>query len=171
MIKETLMKGLEKKNSLKNGLTPNQLRAIPCLVQNPNISEAAEQAGIARATIYEWLKIPAFRNELESQRVISYEETLAKFYSLGDLAIKAYAMALDTYEHRRAAASDFFRHLARAKEVFVNAQRSSETARSQDAVLKRLKDIEKKLAERKETDQLEPRVGKLKKRSGSKEKS
>jgi hypothetical protein len=121
--------------------------------------------------VYEWLKLPAFREELDRQRVISYDETLAKFYSLGDLAIHAYTIALDTFEHRRAAASDFFRHLARAKEVLVNAHRSSETARSQDAILKRLEDLEKKLAERKEPDPPEPRVVKLKKRPRLKEKN
>jgi hypothetical protein len=156
---------------LENGLTPKQRNAIPYLVQYPNISEAAEQAGIARATIYEWMKIPAFREELERQRVISYDELLAKFYSLGNLAIKAYAISLDCYEYRRAAASDFFRHLARAKEVYVNTQRSSETARSQDAILRRLEDIEKKLAVIMETYPREAKVVKLKERPGSKEKN
>jgi len=161
----------QKETSVGGGLSAKQKHAIPYLVQNPNISEAAEQAGISRATVYEWLKVPAFREELERQRVISYDETLAKFYSLGDMAIKAYAIALDCYEYRRAAASDFFRHLAKAKEVYVNAQRSSETARSQDAILKRLEDIEKKLSARKETDPPEPSAVKLKRRSGAKEKN
>jgi hypothetical protein len=150
------------------GLSAKQMHTIPYLVQNPNISEAVEEAGISRATVYEWLKVPAFREELDRQRAISYDETLAKFYSLGDLAIKAYAIALDSFEHRRAAASDFFKHLARAKEGYVNTQRANETARSQDAILKRLEEIEKTLAMRK-PEQPESSVVKLKRRTGAKE--
>jgi len=140
-------------------------------MRNPNISEAAEQAKISRAVVYEWLKQPEFREELERQRAVSYDETLAKFYSLGGAALDSYREAFGYYQTKWPAARDFFRQLARTKELSVNAQRASETARRDDAILKRLEDIEKKLAAIKETDRPEPSVVKLKRRSGSKKKN
>ena len=161
----------QKETSVGGGLSAKQKHAIPYLVQNPNISEAAEQAGISRATVYEWLKVPAFREELERQRLISYDETLAEFHSLGGAALDSYREAFGYYQTKWPAARDFFRQLARTKELSVNAQRASETARRDDAILKRLEDIEKKLAAIKATDPPEPSVVKLKRRSGSKKKN
>ena len=45
----------------RSNLTHRQLRAIECLVTIPIVAEAARNAGVSRATLYRWLKTPAFR--------------------------------------------------------------------------------------------------------------
>lgn len=45
-------------------VTPKQARGIMALLTEPTIAAAAERAKVAPKTIYEWLKLPAFRDEL-----------------------------------------------------------------------------------------------------------
>jgi hypothetical protein len=154
----------ESKNNQDNGLSPKQMRVIPYMVEYPSMTEAAEKSGVSRNTLYEWMKIPAFRDELEKQRFILYDEMLSTFFMLGDRAIEAYADELGTYR-RRAAASDIIRLLAKTKENSANVQRLNEMARRQDEVLKRLANIEAALPQKKQVTY--KRKTRLKKQEGS----
>ena len=42
-------------------LTHRQHRAIECLITCPTKADAAREAGVSLATLYRWLKTPAFR--------------------------------------------------------------------------------------------------------------
>ena len=44
-----------------SNLTHTQHRAIECLLMSPTVVDAAKKAGVSRATLYRWLKNPAFR--------------------------------------------------------------------------------------------------------------
>ena len=56
-------------------LTHRQYRAIECLVMSKTIADAARKAGVGRATLYRWLKDPAFRAAYEGRLA----ETLSYF--------------------------------------------------------------------------------------------
>ncbi|MCH7912984.1 MAG: hypothetical protein IH856_08095 [Deltaproteobacteria bacterium] len=55
-------------NGVKEQLSDKQLRVIPHLLAAPSIEEGCKQAKVARATVYEWLKSEAFRDELKRHR-------------------------------------------------------------------------------------------------------
>ena len=48
-------------NNKAHTLTPSQTRAIAALLREPSTEAAAEATGVARSTIYRWLKEPDFR--------------------------------------------------------------------------------------------------------------
>jgi len=52
----------------EGGLTERQVKAIPHLVAATTYDQGCRDAKIARNTLYEWLKDPAFKDELKSQR-------------------------------------------------------------------------------------------------------
>ena len=54
------------------GLTDRQLRAIPAILEGPTIEAAARAAGVAKVTLYEWLKQDPFREKLEAARAELY---------------------------------------------------------------------------------------------------
>lgn len=54
------------------GLTPRQYKAIEALLEAPTITAAAHAAGVARVTLYEWLKQGPFREALETARASLY---------------------------------------------------------------------------------------------------
>ena len=55
-------------------LTPRQYKAIEALLEAPTITAAAQAAGVARVTLYAWLKLEPFRNTLETARAAIYRE-------------------------------------------------------------------------------------------------
>jgi len=57
-------------------LTPGQMTLLTFLVGNPDVSAAAEAVGISRATVYRWMREPAFKEELNSQRNEIFLEAL-----------------------------------------------------------------------------------------------
>ena len=52
----------------RSSLTRRQLHVLPFLISNPSIELAAKQAGISAKQIFDWLKQPAFRQELENRK-------------------------------------------------------------------------------------------------------
>ncbi len=57
-------------------ITVKQARLIPYLVASPSIEEACKRARVSKATVYEWLKDEAFRQELKRQRDAVIERAL-----------------------------------------------------------------------------------------------
>jgi len=49
-------------------LTGRQLRAIAVILTAPNMEAAAHRARVGRTTLYQWLREPAFRDELNRQQ-------------------------------------------------------------------------------------------------------
>ncbi len=49
-------------------LSPRQTAALPYIASEPNLSEGARAAQIAKSTLMRWMQEPAFRAELERVR-------------------------------------------------------------------------------------------------------
>ena len=83
-------------------LTTKQQRALPylvtapsVLVTAPSVAQGAEEADIARATLYRWMHDPAFRDELE--RLRGEAAKVAKV-ELRGLMLKAVGVLADSME-------------------------------------------------------------------------
>ena len=59
------------------GLTPQQLRLIAVLATSTNVQAASREVEINRSTAYQWLKQPAFHDELQRQRNAILHEALS----------------------------------------------------------------------------------------------
>ncbi len=81
--------------SEKETLTPKQLRAIEALLTQPDVATAMTAAGVARSTLYRWLKQSAFRRALQEAEVVAIAELQRSLIRLGKKAIKALETALD----------------------------------------------------------------------------
>ncbi len=76
-------------------LTPKQHKAIEALLAQPDVTAAMAAAGVARSTLYRWLKQPAFRRALQEVEAAAIAELQRSLIRLGDKAIKALEAALD----------------------------------------------------------------------------
>ena len=59
-------------------LTDRQAKFLPVLLANVNYTEACKAGRVSRDTLYEWLKDPAFKTELDRQR----DELVAQGFAL-----------------------------------------------------------------------------------------
>ena len=59
-------------------LTARQMRFLPVLLASPTYAEACKKGRASRDTLYEWLKDPAFKAELDRQR----DELVAQGFAL-----------------------------------------------------------------------------------------
>jgi phage terminase small subunit len=100
-------------------LTARQKKAIPVLVTSCTYSQGAQETGISRKTLYEWLKQPQFRAELDRQR----DEVVADAFGiLTQSLIKAVenlVSLLDNKDDRlkRLAANDIIEYFLKHKET------------------------------------------------------
>lgn len=100
-------------------LTARQLKAIPLILASATYTEGMEKAKISRKTLYEWLKQPEFKEELERQRD---EIAAAAFRVLENglsKAITALIGLLDIQDSRlkRLVCNDIIEHFLRRKEI------------------------------------------------------
>lgn len=58
-------------------LNPRQLRLLAALVTSTDVQAACQVADVCRTTAYQWLKQPAFQDELKRQRNAVLREALA----------------------------------------------------------------------------------------------
>jgi len=58
------------------GLTERQLKAIPFLVASPTYEAGRKLARVSKNGLYEWLRNPTFRNELQRQRKQATKEAM-----------------------------------------------------------------------------------------------
>ena len=68
-------------------LTHRQYRAIECLITCPTNAEAAREAGVSLATLYRWLKTPAFRDVYRRRHA---EALLHVIEQTGDHLVKVF---------------------------------------------------------------------------------
>ncbi len=117
-------------------LSDRQLKAIPLIAASPTYTEGCKKAKVNRTTLYEWLKEPQFKAELDRQRDEIAAEAL-KVLSQGlTKAVEAIVGLLDSSDGRlkRLAAKDVIDFIIRHKE--------------NEDLDKRLTAIEKVVAER-----------------------
>lgn len=81
-------------------MTPQQSQAIAHLMEAPSVAEAARRAGVARATIYNWLKKPHFRGELDNARRAEDQARLNRLRSMVEPALEALEGLLASEDER-----------------------------------------------------------------------
>jgi len=83
------MKDESRQNSTVSTLEPNQLAVIEALVSGSSITEAAQKAGVHRATLYNWRKTsPEFDNQLALAQRECADTLRAQLRGLADDAVK-----------------------------------------------------------------------------------
>ena len=117
--------------------TARQLKAIPHIVSNPTYTEGCEKAKINKTTLYKWLKEPEFKAELDRQR----DEIAAEAFGVLSQGL---TKAVETLVSLLNNKDDRLKRLA-AKDVIDFIIRHKENEDLDD----RLKEVEKRLAERK----------------------
>jgi hypothetical protein len=105
-------------NAKKTKLTDRQLKAIPIIVTSPTYSEACEKAKLNRTTLYEWLKEPQFKAELDRQRDEVAGEAFGVLSQSLTKAVETLVGLLDNNDSRlkRLAAKDIIDFIIRHKE-------------------------------------------------------
>lgn len=120
---------MTKKNTLKSSLTPKQIKALPIIASIGNREQAAKMAGISKTCLYEWLKNPSFKKELEN---IQNEIFTDSFGFLKAASLKAASALIhlagrsDAPAVQRAAANDVLNQVIKYKEVMEMERRMSE---------------------------------------------
>jgi hypothetical protein len=121
-------------NQAKPELTARQRKFIPLLVASAKLSEACEKGKLNRTTLYEWLKLPAFKTEVERQREQITQESFGILAQGLTKAIETLTGLLDDSDKRlkRLAAKDVIDYFIKHKEL--------------DELTKRIDAIEQKLS-------------------------
>lgn len=96
-------------------LTARQVKFLPVLLANPTYTQACQAGQVSRDTLYEWLRQPAFKAELERQRdelvaqgfallsqsVVKAVETLVELLDGGDRNVRRLAAVNILSQHLR----------------------------------------------------------------------
>jgi hypothetical protein len=77
-------------------LTDKQLAVIPLIIIHGDIEKACKEADISKGSYYKWLEIPAFRNELETQRDRVYKDSLWQLKSLVNKSINVFSELIES---------------------------------------------------------------------------
>lgn len=106
-------------------LTPRQRAAIPQLLNEVTLEAGRKNAKIAKGTLYNWLKQPAFKEELKKQRAAIVEGALEVLKANTVRATKTLVILLasenDSIKHR--AARDIIQFTLKAMEYEELAER------------------------------------------------
>ena len=62
----------------ESALTPRQAKFLPILLASPTYTQACQAGRVSRETLYEWLRQPGFKAELDRQR----DELVAQGFAL-----------------------------------------------------------------------------------------
>ena len=100
-------------------LNNRQLKAIPLLISCDSTEEAAQQAGVAKTTIYQWLKQEEFNLALASARKKLLDRAMHKIINVSMKAVLTLEKLLDAESEavRRAAANDVLGHALKYQEL------------------------------------------------------
>lgn len=115
-------------------LTARQAKFLPILLASPTYTAACRKGQISRDTLYEWLKEPAFKAELDRQRAELVAQGLALLSQSVVKAVETLAGLLDAGDDRlkRLAAKDILDQQAKYQEL-------DELTRRMEAIEERLK--------------------------------
>jgi hypothetical protein len=102
-----------------NALSPRQSKVISILVQARNIEDGAKRAGISKTTIYKWLHLPIFREELSRQKNEVMDVALEDLKTHVQKAVEVLGALLssDSEAIRRYTANDILMHALKTKEL------------------------------------------------------
>jgi hypothetical protein len=120
-------------------LTPRQRQSIPVVLSTRTVQEGCRLAGISEPTYYAWLKVPAFKAEVERQRELVIAEGLSKLKSLVSRAVEKFETLLDDEGNKPLqfrVADRILEHFFRFREI--------ETIEGRLAQLERLMDIQRR---------------------------
>lgn len=95
------------------------MKALPFLVAAPSEGEGCRQAQISRQTYYDWLKEPAFKDELRRLRKAVVENALQILQAHTTKAVDTLVKLLDGNNPslQRNVANDILQHVAKYKEM------------------------------------------------------
>ena len=100
-------------------LNERQLKSIAFMVTAPTYTEGVQRAGINRTTLYEWLKDPTFKAELDRQREEIAQEAFGMLRQALTQAAETLVSLLSGQDNRlkRLAANDIIHDVLRHKEL------------------------------------------------------
>jgi hypothetical protein len=110
-------------------LTFKQMKSCYLIVSGMNMRDVASAVGTSETTIFRWLKLPAFQDELRALKRIVIEHSLGKLQVLNDKSISTLERLLNCGNHPtecRAAVAiltknhesiDFFEYESRLKAI------------------------------------------------------
>lgn len=78
------------------GLTGRQRRAVLAILETPTMEAAAKASGVARVTLYEWEKLPAFKGALGAARAELYREGMGALKAATAKAARRLVELLDS---------------------------------------------------------------------------
>jgi len=95
-------------NDGESKLTARQTKFLPVLLASPTYTDACQKGRVSRQTLYEWLRQPAFKAELERQRDELVAQGFALLSQSVSKAVETLVGLLDTGDGRlkRLAARD-----------------------------------------------------------------
>lgn len=79
----------------EGALSPEQYKAIECLLVSGNVAAAAREAGISRRQMYRWLHDPVFTGVLHDAEGIALQGLTRSLMALGDKATAALTAVFD----------------------------------------------------------------------------
>jgi len=114
----------------KNDLTPKQEKAIQALLAHPTMEEAAQSAGVGRATIFRWLQQKEFQTAYTKARRESVKHAIARLQNRTGEAVEVLAEIMNDSQlnpfARVAAAKTIIEHSIKSVEVEEMAERIAE---------------------------------------------
>jgi len=116
--------GVLKEAAARVSVLPGKFHArqkllLAALVQNPNVVEAAQAAGVAHSTAHRWLQEPFFQEELARQREAVLTEALEGVKTLASRAAGELGRLLETKDERlrRQVCNDILQHTLKVREL------------------------------------------------------
>lgn len=100
-------------------LTPKQIVAISHIISGSNMAEVCKNVNISNSTLYEWMKIPEFKGELDRQRKDLIDYSLGKLKSTIGKAVDKLEELLESENEyvARGAACDILEYAIRIREL------------------------------------------------------
>ena len=100
-------------------LTTRQVKFLPVLLASPTYTQACQVGRVSRETLYEWLRQPAFKAELDSQRAELVAQGFALLSQSVVKAVETLVGLLDGSDGRlkRLAARDILDQHAKFREL------------------------------------------------------
>lgn len=91
---------VRRNTEIRDKFTLKQRATLVHLVTCPDIKKASEAVGVSRKQIYEWFKIPDFRNELASLQNEALDIAVASLKGTAGRAVEVLTALLDDPDSR-----------------------------------------------------------------------
>lgn len=100
-------------------LTGRQLKAIPILIGCDTVEDAARKTGVAKGTLYGWMKEEEFNLAVSTARKKLLDKAMNKLTNVTMKAVNTLEKLLDAKSEavRRAAANDILAHALKHREL------------------------------------------------------